>query len=286
MLIVLLTLGGACLVGQPLLLWATAKVLRMPSAGIARVCAAFGLLLVVSLALLAMAGLIGPPVPILIALSCGSLALSVWLVKIVFRSGWGRALGCMGITIVANVAVSYGIKALAVEAFVVSACAMEPAILSGERILSDKITPRFRSPRRGEVVVFHPPHAPAMNFVKRVIGIEGDKLELSGDELLVNGVPAGECKIAYTPEPDEMTPLKFPAVVPPGKLFILGDKRDSSLDSRYWGFADVDQVIGLATMIYTSTEVPPSPGDPQWTPEAKANTARKIRWERIGKAID
>jgi len=163
---------------------------------------------------------------------------------------------------------------------------MSPTLLPGERILADKVTFRFRGPRRGEVVFFHPPHDLTTKFVMRVIGVESDNLELSGDDLLVNGVPAGKCPMMRgVPPPRNMKPMAFPAVVPPGKLFILGDNRDTSLDSRHWGFADARQVIGLAVMIYASVTPPEMPGRFMDNTSVATEGPNQIRWERIGKAV-
>ena len=286
MLIVLLTLALAQFVAWPLLLWASAKVVRVPGVGIARAYAAFGLLLLVSLSEFSIFALVDLPLPILIAMACSSIAVCVWLVKAMFRTGWLRALGCLALTIAANVALAFGIRAVAVEAFIIPGGSMAPTLLNGERLLADKVTLRFRRPRRGEVVVFHPPHSPETNYVKRVIGIEGDRLELSGDDLLVNGAPAGKSSMRnYRPWGD-MQPVEFPAVVPPGKLFMLGDKRDASLDSRHWGFADVRQVVGLAVVIYASVTPPEMSGRFLDNPSGAAERPNQIRWERIGKAVN
>ena len=286
MLIVLVILGVAQFVACPLLLWLSAKVVRVPGVGITRAYAAVGLLFVLSLAGLAIGTLVNPPGAILLVISCCQIALGLWLVKAVFRTKWLRATGCLALTVAANVALAFGIRAVAVEAFRFPTGSMAPTLLSGDRLLADKVTPHFRRARRGEVVVFHPPHSPGTTYIKRVIGIAGDRLELSGDDLLVNGAPAGECPIHDVPTLGDMKPVAFPAVVPPGKLFVLGDHRDGSLDSRHWGFADVHQVVGLAVVIYASVELPPRPGTPEWEPLTTTRRTEKIRWERIGKAID
>jgi signal peptidase I len=119
----------------------------------------------------------------------------------------------------------------------------------------------------------------------RVIGIEGDRLERSGDDLLVNGVPAGKCLMRGLPPLGNMKPVELPAVVPPGKLFVLGDNCETSLDSRLWGYADANQVIGLAVVIYASATPAPIPGRFMDNPPVAAEKPNRIRWERIGKAI-
>jgi signal peptidase I len=287
MLIVLLILAVAQFVACPLLLWVAAKVIRIPGVGIVRAYVAFGFLFALALEGLASFIFVDLSWPILVVNSCWLIAGGVLLVKAIFRTKWLRALGCMALTIAANVALSFAIKAVAVEAFVIAGGSMAPILLPGDRFLADKVTVRFRQPRRGEVVVFRPPHNPDTNFIMRAIGIEGDKLELSGDDLLVNGVPAGKCPMMRgVPPPGNMKPMAFPAVVPPGKLFVLGDDPNISLNSRHWGFADANQVIGLAVVIYASVDSPPMQDRFMGNPQGLPDRQKTIRWQRIGKAID
>jgi len=286
MLIVLLILAVGQFVACPLLLWLAAKVVRIPGVGIARAYLAFAFLFSLSLEGLASFIFVDLPWPILVANSCWLIAAGVFLVKAIFRTKWLRALGCMALTIAANVVLSFGIRAVAVEAFLVPTSGMNPTILSGDRILADKFTLRFRGPRRREVIVFHPPHVPEETYIKRVAGVEGDKLEISGGDLLVNGSRAGKLIRVYPQR--NMQPVQLPAVVPPGKLFMLGDNEDGSIDSRFWGFADTRQVVGLAVMIYASA-VPAPTRDALPTDDrdgAKDERPGQIRWERIGKAVD
>jgi signal peptidase I len=285
MLIVLLIMAVAEFVANPLFLWAASKIVRIPGVGIARAYAAVGVLLVLGLAGFAITALVSLRWPILLVIFCCSIAVNVWVVKAIFRTKWLRALGCLALTVVANVAFAFAIRAVAVEAFVIAGGSMSPTLLPGERILADKVTFRFRGPRRGEVVFFHPPHDLTTKFVMRVIGVESDNLELSGDDLLVNGVPAGKCQVRGVHPLNNMEPMEFPAVVPPGKLFMLGDNRETSLDSRHWGFADARQVIGLAGVIYASVTPPQMPGRFMDNPPGAAESPNQTRWERIGKAI-
>jgi len=285
MLIVLLTLALAQFVAWPLLLWLAAKVVRVRGVGIARAYAAMGLLLLLSVVNLAIAVILDPPGLILVVVVCCLIPASVWLVKAVFRTGWLRAIGCLGLALAANVALAFAIRAVAVEAFIVPTSSMEPTLLPGDRFLADKFSLRFRQPRRGEVIAFHPPYELNVTNVKRVVGVEGDRLELSGDELLVNGSPTGRHSMEGVQPVPGMQLMAFPIVVPPGKLFMLGDSPGSSLDSRHWGFADANQVIGLAAMVYMSAQ-PPTMGFDNPNMKGHPPKAGPIRWNRIGKMIE
>jgi len=285
MLIVLLILGTATFVVTPLLLWAAARILRIKNVGIGRAYAAFGILLAIGLGATVLSVATHFPLVISLAIGLGLIVLQAWAVKAVFRSGWGRAIGCVLLAGIANVAVALGIRAVAVEAFYIPTGGMQPTLISGDRVLADKLTPQFQPPQRGEVVFFHPPHKPAENYVERVAAMEGDKLEVVGDELLVNGKSIGNCHMTEVRALPGMTPLKLPTVVPPGKLLLLGDNRSESLDSRYWGFAAVDQVFARAALIYASTPPPADPRRRRHTPTDETDQPEPFRWERVGKVV-
>ena len=125
-------------------------------------------------------------------------------------------------------------------------------------------------PRVGDVIVFPYPEDPSVDFVKRVVGVAGDTLEVRNKQLYRNGVPVAEPYIRHT-DPlitsgvrDNMSSV----TVPEGKVFVLGDNRDESRDSRYWGFVDKDTIRGRAFMIFWSSE-----------------DLFKIRWDRIGQML-
>ena len=118
-----------------------------------------------------------------------------------------------------------------------------------------------------------------------VVAIEGDRLAAAGDELLVNGKSIGDCCMSSLTRPlPDMRPLELPVVVPPGRLFLLGDNRPESLDSRFWGFADAGQVIARAVIIYASAP-PTAPSRPVPLAEL-SDPPDQPRWRRIGKAVE
>ncbi len=133
------------------------------------------------------------------------------------------------------------------QSFLVQGSSMEPSLHDGERLLVDKVTYRFREPRRGEVVVFAYPKDPRRKFIKRIIGLPGDVVEIRNRQLFVNGEPVEE---GYIRGP--MYQPFGPYTVPEGAVWVLGDNRNNSEDSR---FADVgpvpfERLVGRALIIY------------------------------------
>jgi signal peptidase I len=126
---------------------------------------------------------------------------------------------------------------------------MEPTIQINDRILANRFIYHFKSIERGDIIVFEPPQVEGVDkdtpYVKRVIGLPGDEVEVREGITYVNGE---EFVVDQVTEP----PLyqRNPETVPEGMLFVLGDNRNSSLDSHVWGFLPVDNVIGRAEVIY------------------------------------
>ncbi len=177
-----------------------------------------------------------------------------------------------------------------IQAFVIPTGSMEDNLLIGDHLLVDKLAyappgpiSRFILPytrvKRGDIVVFHYPVDIRQTFVKRVVGLPGDHLKLVSKQLFINGKPLDEpYKFLKTPYYDSYRD-NFPSppnsqvddrainmlehhvaggevVVPPGKYFVMGDNRDNSLDSRYWGFVPRDNIIGKPLLIYWSYDAP------------------------------
>ena len=203
------------------------------------------------------------------------------------------------------------IRASVVEAFKIPTSSMEGTLLVGDFLLVNKavfgprlpgtdiLLPGFAEPDRGDVVVFHPPHEPEKNYVKRVVGIAADTLEMRDKRLYLNGSPVYEPYARHVDgrgdavhpdmewqshhliasEPREYHPTRDnwgPIVVPQGRYFVLGDNRDNSEDSRYWGFVSRDEIRGRPWLVYYSFE--PS------TDEALPWLST-VRWTRIGTVI-
>lgn len=206
-----------------------------------------------------------------------------------------------------------------VQAFVIPTGSMEDNLLIGDHLLVDKLAyaphgplSRFLLPytpvKRGDIIVFRYPVDIRQTFVKRVIGIPGDRIRLSNKEVFLNGHPLDEpFKFNKTPYLDSYRD-NFPTdpntriddralemldknldhgeiVVPPDSYFALGDNRDSSLDSRYWGFVPRSNIIGKPLLVYwsydTTTDRLVSSGiDFEHLSDLVRNFFRKTRWTR------
>ncbi|MCC6445620.1 MAG: signal peptidase I [Armatimonadetes bacterium] len=131
------------------------------------------------------------------------------------------------------------------QGFKVYGHCMEPNLYSGERLLGNKLVYRFGSPGRGDVVVFRYPEDPSKVFIKRVIGLPGDRVALRSGKLYVHGKALAEPYVVYPFHGDFES-----ETVPPGHLFVLGDNRDYSNDSRFWGMLPIRNVEARAWFRY------------------------------------
>jgi signal peptidase I len=122
---------------------------------------------------------------------------------------------------------------------------MEPTLLPHDRVLVNKFVYRFRAPQRGDVIVLHYPRDPSRNYIKRIVALPGDKVEIKSGHLYINGTAMQELYVNGQPSGDY-----GPEAVPEGSYFVLGDNRNNSEDSRAFGFLKRDQVVGRAILIY------------------------------------
>jgi signal peptidase I len=129
------------------------------------------------------------------------------------------------------------------QAFRVQGTSMEPLLSDGERIVVNKFVYRFRAIERGDVVVFWYPRDPSVSFIKRVVGLPGDTVEIRSGRLLVNGVSVDE---SYLPPPFRDSDTFPPTEIGKGFYFVLGDHRRSSNDSRSWGEVPERYIYGRA----------------------------------------
>lgn len=213
-------------------------------------------------------------------------------------------------SILVAVALFLVIRTFLVEAFRIPTGSMEDTLLVGDFLLVNKAIfggnvpftsvrlPAFGEPRRGDIIVFVPPHEPGKNYVKRLVAAGGDTVEMRAKALFVNSVRRDEPYVRHSDPTDIYVPGMYwqcdhrpaandepcrptrdnwgPVVIPDGRYLMLGDNRDDSEDSRYWGFVDEDAVKGKPLFIYYSFSpygVRPLP----WLTQ--------IRWRRIGGTV-
>ena len=174
------------------------------------------------------------------------------------------------------------LKLFIIQAFRIPSGSMIPTLRIGDQILVSKLSYglknpfhdrylfRTGSPKRGDVVVFKYPKDESKDFIKRVVGIPGDHIVIRKKQIFVNGVLQKEPYIQILdPTTDQSPRDNFETKVPPHSYFVMGDNRDDSYDSRFWGFVKSRKIVGRAILIYWS-----------WSKDRKA-----VRFSRLGKVI-
>ena len=178
------------------------------------------------------------------------------------------------------------IRTFILQTFEIPSGSMENTLLTGDYLVANKflyglripwsgkrVLP-IREPGRGDVVIFRYPPDPSQDFIKRLVGLPGDVIEIRDKKVFINGKPYEEPKeIHKDPNilPADAGPRdQFgPVTVPEGSYFMMGDNRDESYDSRYWGFVKKEDILGIAMVKYWS-----------WVPGTW-----KVRWENLGTII-
>ena len=128
---------------------------------------------------------------------------------------------------------------------------MEPTLHDYERIMLDKISYRFHQPERGDVIVFNPPNSSTIPYIKRVIGLSGETVEIHQGHVYINGKELNESYLQVHSDLVVATNAEMPAhVVGPDEVFVLGDNRGASNDSRYFGDVKDSSIIGKALIAY------------------------------------
>ncbi len=180
------------------------------------------------------------------------------------------------------------IRTFVVQAFVIPSGSMLPTLQIGDYVLVNKFIYRFRPIRRDDIIVFKYPKNEAEDYIKRVIGLPGETLEIRGTQVFINGSLLNEPYAVHGSTPfGAVTRNSFgPIHIPPGKLFMMGDNRDNSLDSRFWGLLDEKKVEGKALLVYfsdRSEEVP----NASWVVRMVYVLVHPslIRWNRIGMLV-
>src|ERR1700691_1217637 len=206
------------------------------------------------------------------------------------RTPWAVGTGVSGSlqSLLGTVVIAVFVITFIVQAFQIPSPSMENTLLVGDYLLVNKLCygggglgdylMPYRRIQRDDIVVFHYPVNPAQHFVKRVIGIPGDRVRLINKQVFVNGVPQKEPYANFTRPANDMFRDSFPRldvaagetpewwvrlrklvggrpmIVPQGHYFVMGDNRDDSYDSRYWGFVPQANIIGRPLLIYWSVQ--------------------------------
>lgn len=174
------------------------------------------------------------------------------------------------------------IRSFVIQAFKIPSGSMLQTLQIGDHLLvnkfiygvripfTDTFVAHFASPQFKDVIVFEFPEDPSKDFIKRVIGTPGDILEMRDKVLYRNGEKLDEPYIQHTDPRIQFRRDSFgPITVPAGKYFVMGDNRDESYDSRFWGYVDLNKIEGKALILY-------------WSWEGFSN----IRWNRIGNLVE
>jgi signal peptidase I len=241
------------------------------------------------------------------------------------RAEWPSSLQSLLTTIV----IAVFVIVFVVQAFQIPSESMENTLLIGDYLLVDKLRyggggtwnylMPYRPVRRGDIIVFRYPLNPTQHFVKRVVGVPGDRVRLINRQVYVNGTSLRENYVVHSSAVhdvfrDEFPRLNLPVpgldgawwlqmkklvedgelIVPQGSYFVLGDNRDESSDSRYWGFVPRENVIGRPLLIYWSLrsidedmQVASTPGDKLYHfAYAVSHLFRITRWDRTFRLVN
>ena len=148
-----------------------------------------------------------------------------------------------------SIGLAFFLRANVMEAFVIPTSSMSPTLLPGDRILTNKLGISTRTFHRGDVIVFRNPENRRQNFVKRIMGLPGDSVEIKAGELLINGETLHQGTAADNVALGQPSSLSA-QTVPAGSYFVLGDNRSLSHDSRNFGFLSHGEITGVVTYLY------------------------------------
>lgn len=220
------------------------------------------------------------------------------------QGGWGETLRSLGVAFVLFLI----LRTFILQTFYITSGSMEDSLLVGDFLVVNRAAiggripftqwhvPGYSEPHRGDIIVFDPPHTDEFRLVKRLVGMPGDTLEMREAVLYRNGEAQDEPYVKHAPEPDQGHPSMGwqrehlvegveaasyrptrdnwgPIVIPEGHYFTLGDNRDMSLDSRYWGLLEEWRVEGRVALIYWSYDRDTFSAFPFIT---------EARWDRLG----
>lgn len=186
------------------------------------------------------------------------------------------------------------IRTFVVQAFKIPSGSMLPTLLIGDHLLvnkfiygirvpfSGKLLVPIKDPESGDIIVFKFPKDRSIDYIKRVVGVPGDRIEVKDKKLYRNGKRTEDPHAHFSSTavlPAAVSPKDNfgPVTVPEGKYFVMGDNRDNSSDSRFWGFVDASDVLGKAFIIYWSWDID--------EPLLSVDRFTSIRWGRLADII-
>jgi signal peptidase I len=228
-------------------------------------------------------------------------------------------------SLISIIVIAVFIVTFTIQPFRIPSGSMEPTLMVGDFLLVDKevtadsadsLVLPASTIHRGDVVVFHFPVEPSVHLVKRVVGIPGDHIRLRGGHVFVNGLRLDENYTIYRPSMPDNFRDNFPRlqsadpsidsrwwvrmrkliddgdlIIPSGNYFVLGDNRNDSEDSRYWGFVPRENIVGRPLLIYFSLRLGDGHGYPQAAgitlapPGDQSALLRFARWDRMFRII-
>jgi signal peptidase I len=156
-----------------------------------------------------------------------------------------------GKTIFFSIFLAVGIQSFVARSYYIPSGSMLPTLQINDRLIVDKLSYRFSNPVRGDIVVFDPPAKLGFKdaFIKRVIGLPGDRIEVKNGKVYVNDKVLAEKYIEEAPSYNwSSTSLTPDGIVPEGHYLVLGDNRNNSYDGHYWGFIPKDRIVGKAVV--------------------------------------
>jgi signal peptidase I len=184
------------------------------------------------------------------------------------------------------------IRTFVVQAFKIPSGSMLPTLQIGDHLLVSKfiygvkvpftgatLIP-IKSPERGDVVVFKYPRDPSVDYIKRVVGLPGETLKIINKQVYINGNAITDSHAHFSNSnilPGSPRDNLSPITIPEGKVFVMGDNRDNSHDSRFWGFVDKKDILGKAFIIYWSWNIE--------TPLLSLDRLTSVRWGRLADII-
>lgn len=193
------------------------------------------------------------------------------------------------------------IEAMVIQARVIPSASMENTILIGDHLIvtllgydigipfTEHHLALWRNPKRQQIIVFEAPPQAANeeDFIKRVIGLPGDTVEVKRGVVFIDGKPLNEPYLNPLPDPSAPQENTGPFHVPAGQYFVMGDNRDDSNDSRFWGFVPRENVIGTPLFIYMSVKAPEEVWEPGHVGERLGSYLSivihpgRMRWKRL-----